>query len=185
MNLQNLERKIQLLEDRLERQKIVTGSGLVSSKDGDTFSIDLAKKSEQEVNYHPFRIMTKIEGNLCDYSIYGGTVNNILPSNWSNFASVETTKSTQYYVYWLANFSGNSLTSLRVNISESDPIRKELYAKNSLPQLVTGLIGIVRGDSVLYQFAKRNIHCFPRLAMTVNSELGQVDNYYEMSIDEL
>ena len=185
MNLQNLERKLQLLEDRLERQKIVTGSGLVSSKDGDTFSISLANKSEQEVNYHPFRIMAKIENDSCEFSIYGGTVNNVLPSNWSNFAKIAVSSNARYYVYWSASFSGNSLTSLQVNISTENPLKKELYAKNSLPQQVTGLIGIVKGDAVLYQFAKRNISCSPRLAMTVNSRLGQVDNYYEMSINEL
>jgi len=178
VKIQNIERRIQLLESKIDSKRITAGAGLLVSSDGTNTVITLEDKNNQALNYHPWRILIKSTGDKesdLEYSVYGGTVNGILASNWDKFLTEGVTTPT--WVYWSANLNGNEITDLIIKTSQEAPDIPTAYTKNTLPSRVERLIGIIQGRNVLYQFAKTNYYIQARKMLEVHKADG-IDIYY-------
>lgn len=176
VRLQNIERKIQLLESKVDSKRISAGSGLLVSDDGINTLIKLDEQSTQAIYYHPWRILIKaLEDDEYEYSVYGGTINGVLPSNWDNFYSSSEDEET--WVFWRAKLNGNEITDLTIETNSEPPDIKTAYSKNVLPDKVERLIGVIQGNNILYQFAKSNYYIEPKKMLEVHEPEG-TDIYY-------
>lgn len=183
--IDNILRKIELLETRFNNQVINSGEGLLSSRDGDHFNIYLAGSKDQSVYYHPWKIQIEEEENTNKFSIYGGTVNGIMPDNWKDFYEVSNKNDNNYFVWWEAQYSGQKITQLKVKVAKEAPELSQSYVKNALPDKISRLIGIISKNQVLYQFAKTNFSAVPTLRMEIDRGIDGKDYYYDIDVTEL
>lgn len=183
--IDNILRKIELLETRFNNQVINSGEGLLSSRDGDNFNIYLANSVDQSVYYHPWKILIEETENFNIFSIYGGNVNGVLPDNWQNFHALNKKDSKSTFVWWEAEFSGQKIVKLEVKVGRDAPVLTQEYTKNALPNKVSRLIGIINGKSVLYQFAKTNYNVVPVLRLEIQNGTEGTDYYYDFNVVEL
>lgn len=129
---------------------------------------------------HPFKITSVAQGEeQYVIRVNAGTINGILPSNWSNDFTVEI---ETYYVVLNVSASSNQIVSSMLSIDSSPPQNEQAPVKWGLPSEFKVVVGIVLGSRV-WQVVFNNLSYISSKRITTNRESPQAgqlpyDNWY-------
>lgn len=183
--LDNINRKIELLEEKFSNLSIAGGSNSFVTR----FDDDIIIESKDEAGagggegLHPWMIFLEdSEEGRKKISINGGLLNGILPENFEDVEDISENQSG--YVYWEATTNGTFYEKCEVKFSSQKPDTKYEYVKNAFPTKVRGLIGYIYKGAVKYQFLKHDMLMKPAVGFSLNSdtEVGMYDNYWSWYI---
>lgn len=183
--LDNINRKIDLLEEKVSRFSVTGGSNSFVTRLDDNVIIE----SKDETGggggsgFHPWMIfLEELDGDQKKISINGGLLNGILPENYEDVKDISEDASG--YVYWEATTNGTFYEKCEVKFKSEKPDTKYEYVKNAFPTKVRGLIGYIYKGAVKYQFLKNDMLMKPAVGFSLNSssEVGMYDNYWSWYI---
>ena len=178
--LENLKRKLELLQKEIDSFEIKGGDNILVSRFKNSFIISTDDQSSGVAEIFPWQLFVDEEGdeNKKKVSCNAGLVNGIQAGGIEDIVTLS--EGDQKYIYWEARTDGSEIQSVEVKHSNDAPDIKNLYVKNAFPNKVTFLIGFVTFNGVKYQFLKNHVNIMPEIAYQEDnlSEYGLVDNYY-------
>jgi hypothetical protein len=195
--VERLQRKIELLSDKIDSIAVTGGDNVLVNKIGNEFIINSITGEGGgggiQAVVLPWHLQSRKvedfdpENPKYIWSTNGGMVNNLLPDNYSDIH--ETGADDEGYIYWEAksNYAGIIDLTCKFKAGLDDPPQTErMYEEEALPTSVQGLVGYVVGASVATQFAGRNIKVTPDIAYTINDEdsIGRKLNYLTWNFEE-
>lgn len=182
--IENLNRKIELLSDKIDSQNIVGGDGILVRKSGNEFTI--SNNDEESVDgVHPWALRaTRYNDNTLYWSTYGGTINGLLPDGFTRIGDIKISDNAVRYVYYEAKINFLGLEDIKIRMSKDLPDTNRYLVKNASPLEIRGLIGMIQGSVLLYQIISTNLEIRVEKAFSVENLDGAVDNYYKFVVNE-
>lgn len=192
--INNLKRKFELLEDRVNRLNIVGGDNIYVNRFGSDFIINGGAEGGTvagEETVCPWKVIMKKEDPFDEeypqwtLQTQGGMVNGLLPNNYDNIVSVNDAQ--DLYVYWEAVTNGAQIETLEIMTSTSVPDTQYVFQEDGLPSIAKGLVAFYFQGAIAYQYACAHMTMRPELGYSIDDPSGnsQVKNYYTWAINEV
>lgn len=195
--IDRLNRKIQLLDDKINSLQVRGGHNILVNKFGNEFVIDSVGEdggaAPAAVRIPPWTLRSKPVENFdpdnprYTFTTYGGMLNNLLPDNYEDI--VEVSEDDEGYIYWEAKCTYHGVTNLTCKFQRGlkPPDTQTKFEEEALPSVVKGLVGYINGNGIMYQFAKEHIKMMPDIVYTISDEdnIALNKNYYTWMINEV
>lgn len=168
-----LNRKIELLEREIKSFDVQGGNHVLVSRFNNNFVVDsIQGDGDGQESHCPWRLnVSEEEEDKYKLSTNGGMVNDLLPDNYDNIA---TLGDEDAYVYYEAETDYNGIVSLTIKTSGDQPDTEKKFEEEALPTSVLGLIGIYNNGGISYQMMCDHIKIKPQVAYQINDP----DNYH-------
>lgn len=181
----NLERKLQLLEKKIDNKKVVGGKGILVNASNDQYVVSQSEEIQLGERL-PFTLFyEELKNEKVRWMCYGGLINNVLADNFQNITTVRKEDDTIKYIYYTIQTTFLGIDRFRIDASDDLPDTKIDLVKNATPKILNGMIGIIQGNNILFQIAKTNFNISVEQKFNVQNVDGSIDYYYSFNINEL
>jgi hypothetical protein len=176
--------RLNAMLDEIRRSRPLPGAGISLRQESNGVRIDNIARSEGgspvRITPHPFQILASPkEGGGATLRVRPGTINGVLPTNWSAEQTVGTSLS---YIILSVTATNNAINSCSLAVSGTAPAAEPEPVKWGLPTSFAVIIGLVQGIKV-WQVVYNNLSFSSSKRITTdraNPQIGQLpyDNFY-------